>query len=83
MDISPNVLRKDTVALIRRIDTQIDEVTKVAFDRDCEPHEVRDSTGAWSLAPLLQAKALAYNTLVMLQSSPQERSSSPRGAAHR
>jgi hypothetical protein len=67
MDISANVLRKDTVALIQKIERQIDEVTKVAFARNCEPHEVRDSTGAWSLAPLLQAKALAYNTLVLLQ----------------
>lgn len=67
MDISTNVLRKDTVALIRQIETQIDEVSKAAFALNCDPHEVRDSTGAWSLAPLLHAKAVAYNTLVLLQ----------------
>lgn len=68
MDVSPNVLRKDTIALIRQIERQIDEVTKAAFDRDCEPCQVRNENGEWSLTPLLQAKATAYNTLVQLQS---------------
>lgn len=67
MDISPNVLRKDTVMLIKQIDRQIDEVNKEAFRKNIEPSQVRDAAGGWSLAPMLLAKTMAYNTLVMLQ----------------
>lgn len=33
----------------------------------CLPREIRDSDGGWALTPLLQAKAMAYNTIVLLQ----------------
>ncbi len=56
MDISTNVLRKDTIAQIREIDKQLENVS--AFDPASIPH---------TLAILLNAKATAYNTLVMLQ----------------
>lgn len=68
MIYSVDTMRKDTVALITQIDRQIDEVTKVALDHNREPSQVTDEHGSFLLSPLLQAKAIAYNTLVMLQS---------------
>jgi hypothetical protein len=56
MDISVNVLRKDTVALIREIDKQLENVAPL------DPAHIPNT-----LAILLNAKATAYNTLVMLQ----------------
>lgn len=46
---------------------QIKEVANQAKRMGCLPHEVRNSDGNWALTPLLQAKAMAYNTIVMLQ----------------
>ena len=65
--INDDILRRDTVRLIAQINTQIEEVTKSAQDMGCLPHQVRDADGGWTLTPLLQAKAVAYNTLVLLQ----------------
>lgn len=67
MIVSPDELRKDTVAQITLINRLIDELTKDAFRVNCEPHELRDSSGNLALVPLIHAKATAYNTLVMLQ----------------
>lgn len=67
MNVSPDVLRKETVALIRDIELQIDEVKKIAASLDARPEELRDMNGNWPMSSLLQAKAQAYNTLVMLQ----------------
>lgn len=67
MNVSPDILRRDTVQLIREIDAQIEEVKKFAVSIGVSPHQVRSSSGGWAMSPLLQAKATAYNTLVMLQ----------------
>lgn len=64
-----NELRKDTVVLIRTIDAQIDEVEGEARIAGVPANKLKDSNGNWVLSPLLLAKAMAYNTLVMLQSS--------------
>lgn len=69
MIVSVNELRKDTVALIAQINTQIDEVNKAAFKTNCEPREFRDQNGNWPLIPLLAAKATAYNNLILLQTT--------------
>ncbi len=53
MNISPDALRRDTVAHIRRIDVQLDDA-----ERRGE---------ALEMATLLNAKVTAYNTLVLLQ----------------
>lgn len=68
-------LRKDTVALIQSIDKQIDAVEKRAKEMGIDPHLMQDTQGYWPMIPLLSAKAQAYNTLVMLQTSPAPRSS--------
>lgn len=67
MNVSPDVLRKETVALIRDIEKQIAEIKKVADDIGIHPEQLRDKNSNWVMPPLLQAKAQAYNTLVMLQ----------------
>jgi hypothetical protein len=67
MIYSVNELRKETVSLIKRIDMQISEIEKLAKELKVDPHVLRHSDGTWPMAPLLAAKATAYNTLVMLQ----------------
>lgn len=67
MIISPDSLRKDVVQLINQINTQIDQVTKASFAMNCEPYELRDTSGNWALTPLLLAKTQAYAILVQLQ----------------
>jgi hypothetical protein len=67
MNISPDILRKETVQLIRQIDAQIEEIKAESTRMGKVPSELRDSTGNWVLSPLLLAKAQAYNTLVLLQ----------------
>lgn len=69
MIINADSLRKDTVALIKQIDNQIAEVTHAAEQMGISPERVRDSHGNWPMIQLLQAKAQAYNTLVLLQPS--------------
>lgn len=71
MNVSPDVLRRDTVALIRDIDAQIAEVKKYADSIGAQPSQLRSNDG-WAMTPLLQAKATAYNTLVMLQESKKK-----------
>lgn len=68
MVFNTDSLRKDTVALIRDIDVEIEkikaqeanEADRLGSRRETDPTPLR-------LATLLQAKATAYNTLVMLQ----------------
>lgn len=67
MNVSPDILRRDTVQLIREIDKQIDEIKDTAKEIAVEPHKLRDGNANWVMPPLLLAKAQAYNTLVMLQ----------------
>lgn len=55
MIYSVDGLRKDTVVLIREIDNEIELIRK------------QEANEADRLATLLNAKAVAYNTLVMLQ----------------
>lgn len=67
MIVSPDALRKETVALIKQIDEQIKEIELFAYARDIASTQVTDGRGNWVMTPLLQAKATAYNTLVLLQ----------------
>lgn len=67
MIINMDILRKDTIKLIKQIDEQIAQVQGIAAVHHCEPSQLRDEHGGWVLTPLLQAKATAYSTLVMLQ----------------
>lgn len=67
MIFNTDSLRKETVALIRRIDAQIAVVAVEAAQRDIPIEELQDDRGNWVMPPLLLAKATAYNTLVALQ----------------
>lgn len=68
MIINPDILRKETIALLKQIDAQIDEVKTAANARGLRPEQMRDSSGSWVMSPLLLAKAQAHASLVLLQS---------------
>jgi hypothetical protein len=68
MIINEDILRRDTVKLIKEIEMQIEEVQRHADIAGIEPHKLRDANGSWVMIPLLQAKAQVYGTLVQLQS---------------
>jgi hypothetical protein len=67
MIINADLLRKETVQLIKQIDTQITEVNRHATEMGIPGHKLRDAQGNWAMSPLLLAKAQAYATLVQLQ----------------
>jgi hypothetical protein len=67
MIITQDILRRDTVRLIKQIDAQIKEVEEEAQRAGIPPEKLRDSHNNWVMSPLLMAKAQAYNTLVLLQ----------------
>ena len=67
MDVSPNILRRDTVQLLGQINTQIAEVEEHCRRRHLPPEKLVDEHGNWVMIPLLLAKAQAYSTLVQLQ----------------
>lgn len=66
MITSPDMLRKETVQLMKQIDTQIEAVRGVAQEIGCAPEVVRDGHGAYMMSPLLLAKVMAISTLVDL-----------------
>lgn len=68
MIINKDSLRRDTIALIRDIDAQIEEVKKEAERMGIPPSKMRDTSNNWVMNPLLLAKVQAYHTLVLLQS---------------
>lgn len=72
MDISPNELRKETLATLRQINEQIGEVERIAsrnsrFGRRMRAHELQDQNGQFILPPMLQAKVQCLNTLALLR----------------
>jgi hypothetical protein len=67
MIVDPDILRRDTVQLLKQIDAQINEVKKASKQMGFPPEELKDANGNWVMIPLLLAKAQAYSTLVMLQ----------------
>jgi hypothetical protein len=71
MIISPDELRRETVALIKQIDVEIKDIE--AFRKNESDRLGARMRGAEEvslrLATLYQAKATTYNTLVLLQTS--------------
>ena len=67
MIINPDILRRDTIQLIKQIDAQIEEVKEEAKKIGIPPEKMRDANGNWVMSPLLLAKTMAYATLVQLQ----------------
>jgi hypothetical protein len=65
--INSDILRRDTVALMRDIEGQIAEVSCHADRMGISPQSMRDAQGNWPMIPLLLAKAQAYNALILLQ----------------
>jgi hypothetical protein len=69
MIINDDILRRDTIQLLRQIDLQINEVNQEAKKLGVKSHELRDSSGNWVMSPLLLAKVQAYSMLVQLQAT--------------
>lgn len=67
MIVNPDIMRRDTVQLIKQIDAQIEMVALEAREMKIKPEQLRDYQGGWVMNELLLAKAMAYNTLVTLQ----------------
>lgn len=67
MIINNDILRRDTLALLKLIDKQINEVNRHAAKMGLEGYQLRDANGSWAMTPLLLAKAQAYATLLQLQ----------------
>lgn len=68
MIVTPDILRRDTLQLLKQIDRQIAEVNRHAEEMGIEGWQLRDADGNWAMTPLLLAKTQAYATLVQLQS---------------
>lgn len=67
MIFNPDILRRDTIQLLKQIDAQINEVNKRAAEMEIESYQLQDSSGNWVMTPLLLAKTQAYAILVQLQ----------------
>lgn len=74
MDISPNSLRRETLATMRGIDEQISDIDSYIESNDLtkggrrlEATELRDQNGAFVMPPLLLARAQCLNTLAILR----------------
>lgn len=74
MNVSPDFLRKETVALIREIENELESITKFLN----EAHDLTSRPDFFTpflvrRSSLLAAKATAYNTLVLLQTPGSSR----------
>lgn len=67
MIINNDILRRDTIQLIRQVDQQIEEVNREARRMGIEAHQLRDGNNNWVMSPLLLAKVQAYSMLIQLQ----------------
>jgi hypothetical protein len=67
MIINNDILRRDTMELLKQIDAQINDVNRHASQMGIKGYQLRDANGNWAMSPLLLAKAQAYSTLVQLQ----------------
>ena len=67
MIINDDILRRDTIQLLKQIDQQIEEVNRQALELGIPGYQLRDGKGNWMMSPLLLAKAQAYNSLILLQ----------------
>ena len=67
LTINSDILRRDTVQLLRQIDAQIKEVEAEAQRMGIPAVKLRDANGNWVMSPLLLAKVQAYSMLIQLQ----------------
>lgn len=68
MDVSPNALRRDLMAQLRMIEAQMAEMDRHAATIGIKGYQLRDANDAWTMTPLILAKAQVYAALVQLQS---------------
>lgn len=66
MRVNVDILRRDTVQLLRDIDAQINEIKAEADKLGIPARKLRDANNNWVMSPLLLAKVQALSTLVEL-----------------
>lgn len=66
MNVSPNELRRQTVATLKQVNAAIESVTAEALVNGIEPTDLKDARGDWVILPLLSAKSQCLNTLALL-----------------
>lgn len=72
MDVSANVLRKETIATLKSIEAVIEAIEQEqGKSYSCTPEELKDHQGNSVLAPLLLGKAQCLNTLVLLRENKE------------
>ena len=69
MIINNDILRRDTIQLMKQIEVQIKEVNEWAAELGCEGYQLRDTNGNYPMIPLLLAKTQAYAMLIQLQTT--------------
>lgn len=67
MIINDDILRRDTIKLIKQVDQQIAVVNQRAAELGIEGFQLRDQNGNWPMVALLLAKVQAHAALVQLQ----------------
>lgn len=78
MDVSPNALRKETVAVLNQVDAQIKEVQADAAILMRRPEQIRDQNGNWPMIQLLLAKSQCLATLTELNEQGKPARGGPR-----
>jgi hypothetical protein len=66
MNVSPNELRKETVATLKAVELVITSVEDEAHIRNVPPQNLVDQNGSRVMAPLLLAKVQCLHTLTLL-----------------
>jgi hypothetical protein len=73
MNISPNELRRQTVAVMKGVDAQMREVEETAASRGVPAETFKAPDGTYVMTPLLLAKSQCLATLTALQEPPKAR----------
>lgn len=73
MNVSPNELRKETVAVLGQINDQIRAVQETAAGRGIPAAKFRDENGNWPMVSLLLAKSQCLTTLTQLNEQGRKR----------
>lgn len=66
MNVSPDVLRRETVTTLSAINEQLEEVRKLAAIKGTSPSKLVNEHGNWIMPALLLGKAQCLAVLVQL-----------------
>lgn len=66
MEVSPNVLRRETLQLLNRVNAEIAKFEEESEKLSLSPFQVQDPYGNVLYASLVTSKIMALNTLALL-----------------